>query len=128
MATAMMARIHQSGRLDNLSAGSFCQVFQGLDVYKRVLRPHIPHAVPFFPLGKPDITSREAPVALGVRAPELTWVAVWRMDGTSRVAIPVSFKQPRILFPDLAGLTVDKNGEQLVVKCPRPRMACILCI
>jgi len=128
MATAMMARIHQSGRLDNLSVDSFRQVLQGLEVYKRVLRPHIPHAVPFFPLGMPDITNREAPVALGMRAPGLTWVAVWWLDGTSRVEIPASSKQPRILFPDLARLTVDKNGEQLVVEFPRPRMACILCI
>jgi alpha-galactosidase len=114
LVTAMMARIHQSGRLDKLSVDSFNRVLQGIDLYKRALRRHIPHAIPFFPLG--------------MRAPELTWMAVWRLDGNSRVTIPVASKEPHILFPEQAGITVEREKEQLVIDFPRPRMACLLSI
>ena len=128
LVTAMMARIHQSGRLDKLSADAFSRVLQGIDLYKRVLRRHIPHAVPFFPLGMPDVTNMESPIALGMRAPELTWMAAWRLDGDSQVTIPVASKESHILFPEQAGITVAREKEQLVINFPRPRMACLLSI
>jgi len=87
LVTAMMGRIHQSGRLDKLSRSAFDQVRDGIGLYKRVLRPHIPKAIPFYPLGKPDVTNSESPIALGMRAPELSWMAVWRLDGASTVRI-----------------------------------------
>jgi alpha-galactosidase len=128
LVTAMMGRIHQSGRLDRLSADAFKQVTQGIDLYKRVLRPHIPQAVPFFPLGMPDVTNQESPIALGMRAPDLTWMAVWRLDGPSRVTIPTASNKPQILFPEKGGITVEKKDEQLVIEIPRQRMACVLLI
>lgn len=128
LVTAMMARIHQSGRLDKLSADASRQVVTGLDLYKRVLRRHIPEAYPFYPLGMPDVTNQEAPIALGMRAPELTWMAVWRLDGAARVTIPTASKRPRILFPEDAGITVANKDGQLVVDFPRPKMGCILLI
>ena len=51
MVTAMMCRIHQSGRLDSLSSQAWAQVTEGIRVYKELLRKHIPAAVPFYPLG-----------------------------------------------------------------------------
>ena len=128
LVTAMMGRIHQSGRLDKLSADAFKRVTQGIDIYKRVLRPHIPQAVPFFPLGMPDVTNQESPIALGMRAPDLTWMAVWRLNGPSRVTIPTASNKPQILFPEKGGITVEKKDEQLVIEIPRHRMACVLLI
>ena len=128
LVTAMMGRIHQSGRLDKLSANASNRVAQGIDLYKRVLRRHVPQATPFFPLGMPDLTNRVSPIALGMRAPELTWIAVWRLDGPSRVTIPTRSKTPRILYPEQAGIIFDKKEEQLVIEFPRTRMGCLFLI
>ena len=68
MVTAMLCRIHQSGRLDSLSAEAGKQVAEGIRIYKEVLRKHIREAVPFYPLGMSDITNSNAPVALGMRS------------------------------------------------------------
>src|ERR1039457_1778020 len=51
MVTAMMCRIHQSGRLDSLSSRASTHVAEGIQIYKEYLRKHIPAAVPFYPLG-----------------------------------------------------------------------------
>lgn len=128
LVTAMMGRIRQSGRLDKLSSDAFNQVVQGIDLYKRVLRPHIPQAVPFFPMGMPDVTNQESPIALGMRAPDLQWMAVWRLDGASRVTIPAASKNPKILFPEQSGITVETKDEQLEIEFPRHRMACVLLV
>lgn len=126
LVTAMMGRIHQSGRLDQLSAEAFKEVTQGIDLYKRVVRRHIPQAVPFYPLGMPDVTDSDAAIALGMRAPELTWMAVWRLNGDSKVRIPFPSKQPRILFPTELGISVSQEEGQFIVDFPRTKMACLL--
>ena len=61
MTTAMLCRIHQSGRIDKISADAAAQVLNGIRVYKEVIRKHIPQSVPFYPLGMPDVTDRNAP-------------------------------------------------------------------
>ena len=68
MVTAMLCRIHQSGRLDSLSSEAWKQVAEGIKVYKEIRR-HIPDAVPFYPIGLPDVTNSETTVALGMWAP-----------------------------------------------------------
>src|ERR1700758_3904538 len=66
MVTAMLCRIHQSGSLDQLASDVAAQVSKAIRIYKDVIRPHIRLAVPFFPLGMPDVTNRHNPVALGM--------------------------------------------------------------
>jgi hypothetical protein len=61
-----------------------------------------------------------------MRAPELTWIAVWRLDGPSRVTIPIVSKQPRIIFPTELGINLTQEEHQLVVDFPRTRMGCLL--
>ena len=56
MVTAMLCRIHQSGRLDSIAPQVLAQVAEGIRVYKEVLRKHIPSSVPFYPLGTSDVT------------------------------------------------------------------------
>lgn len=127
LVTAMMGRIHQSGKLDALSPGAGRQVIQGIDLYKRVLRQHIAQAVPFYPLGMPDVTNPESPVALGMRAPGMTWLAVWRLDGPNQVRIPSASAEAKVLFPTELGISARKE-DQLVIDFPRTRMACLLLI
>jgi alpha-galactosidase len=126
MVTAMMCRIHQSGRLDKLSTDAFRQVVAGLDQYKKTLRKHLPEAVPFYPLSMPDVTDAESPIALGMRAPGLTWLAVWRVSGASNVQIPWATKSPRILYPTDLGISLEHENDQLVIKFPQTKMACLI--
>ena len=62
MVTAMLCRIHQSGRLDSLSTDAGRQVAEGIRIYKEVLRQHIPEAVPFYPSERAHMTN---PIASG---------------------------------------------------------------
>jgi alpha-galactosidase len=126
MVTGMVCRMHQSGRLDQLSNEAFQQVRRGIEVYKNQVRKHVPKAVPFYPLGMPNVTNNNSPVALGMRAPELTWLAVWRLDGPSRVKIPIVLKQPQIVFPTDLGISAEQEDNQLTIEFPRIRMGCLM--
>src|ERR1039458_5732477 len=105
MVTAMLCRIHQSGRLDKISGDAAAQVGNGIKLYKDVIRKHIPEALPFYPMGMPDVTNHERPVALGMRAPGWTAVAVWRLEGADTVELPLNAANARILYPDNLGIS-----------------------
>ena len=126
MVTAMMCRIHQSGRLDSLSSQTSAQVIQGIRVYKEVLRKHIPGAVPFYPLGTSDVTNSEAPIALGMRSPEQNLLAVWRIDGAATTQIPWASGDAKLLYPTDLGIKIRTAGGTLHVEFPRTRMACLV--
>ena len=126
MVTAMLCRIHQSGRLDLLSAEAGKQVVEGIRIYKEVLRKHVPEAVPFYPLGMSDITNPNAPVALGMRAPMQTLVGVWRLDGPATTRIPWKYAEPKLLYPSDLGIMVAASQGTLEIELPRSRMACLL--
>ncbi len=126
MVAAMMCRIHQSGRLDSLSAGAAAQVADGIRIYKEVLRKHIPATVPFYPLGTSDVTNFQAPVALGMRSPEQTLLAVWRIDGPAITKIPLAITNPKLLYPTNLGIKITAADGALNVEFPRPRMACLI--
>jgi alpha-galactosidase len=126
MVTGMVCRMHQSGRLDELSNDAFQQVRRGIEVYKNLVRNHVSNAIPFYPLGMPNIADRNSPIALGMRAPELTWIAVWCLDGPSRVTVPLGSRRPQVVFPTDLGINAVQQGHQLTIEFPRPRMACLL--
>jgi alpha-galactosidase len=126
MVTALMCRIHQSGRLDSLLPTVSEQVAEGIRVYRDVIRRSIPAAIPFYPLGMSDVTNPEVPVALGMRAPEQTLVAVWRIDGPATTRIPVKVREAKILYPTGLDIKVTNDGGALNVEFPRKRMACLV--
>ena len=126
MVTAMMCRIHQSGRLDSLAPEASTQVAEGIRIYKEVLRRYIPAAVPFYPLGTPDVTNTNAPIALGMRSPGQTLIAAWRVDGPAIAKIPLASQNPKILYPTDLGIKVEVSGETLDVEFPRTHMACLI--
>jgi alpha-galactosidase len=126
MVTAMLCRIHQSGRLDEIPANVAAQVKNGIKIYKEVIRKHIGEAAPFYPLGMPDVTNRERPVALGMRAPGWTALAVWRLEGADTVEVPLQAANARRLYPDDLRIQIQSNGEKLTVRFPRPKMGCII--
>lgn len=128
MVTAMMCRIHQSGRLDSLSPQAAAQVTQGIRIYKEVLRKHIPAAVPFYPLGTSDVTNREAPIALGMRSPQQTLVAIWRIEGPDTVRIPTTRSNPTVVYPTDLGIQVMSENGGFNISFPRPHMACLVVV
>ena len=126
MVTAMMCRIHQSGRLDSLAPEAWSQVSEAIRVYRQIIRKHIPTAVPFFPLGTSDITDSEAPIALGMRSSEQTLVAVWRIDGPATTRIPWASRDAKLVYPADLGIKTRIAGGALQIEFPRTRMACLI--
>jgi alpha-galactosidase len=123
---AMLFRIHQSGHLAELSPESFAQVKEGLRIYKETVRPHIAQAIPYYPLGMPDITDGSSPVALGMQSPASHFVAVWRLRGGARVHLPGVPAKMRVLYPSGLGIALEAEGNGVTVVFPRPLMACVL--
>ena len=126
MVTAMLCRIHQSGRLDQIASDVAPQVSNAIRIYKDVIRAHIPLAVPFFPLGMPDVTNRQNPVALGMRSPGWGAVAVWRLGGAETVELSLQAPNARILYPDNLGIELLKKNEKAIIRFKRPKMGCII--
>ena len=128
MVNAMLLRIHQSGHLAALTPEAAANVKEGIRVYKEIIREHIPKAVPFYPLGMPDVTDSVKPIALGIRSPDRSFVAIWRIDGNSEVPIQRTSDRTEILYPVDAGITIRHSGRDCAVIFPRPRMGCILAL
>lgn len=126
MVTAMLLRIHQSGHLARLAPPAAAQVKEGIRVYKEIIREYIPDAVPFYPLGMPDVTNTAKPVALGIKTSKRTFAAIWRLDGDADVRIRTSSGRVEIIYPTDLGIKIDQSAEDFVVSFPRPRMGCIL--
>jgi alpha-galactosidase len=126
MVNAMLCRIHQSGHLTKISAESLAQVKTGIRVYKENIRSHVPESVPFYPLGFTDITDDKSPIALGMRSPDRTFVAVWRLTGDARVHVPKLSSNLRILYPTDLGIRMERERDGWTLIFPRAYMACIL--
>ena len=125
MVTAMMCRIHQSGRLDALSNEAWRQVAEGIRIYKEV-RKNIPEAIPFYPLGTSDVTKRETPIALGMRSPEQTLLAVWRIDGPGNTRVALTGRTPKLVYPNNLGIHVAAEDGAVNIQFPRTHMACLI--
>jgi alpha-galactosidase len=126
MVSAMLCRMHQSGHLAKLLPESMAQVKTGIRIYKEKIRPHVPESHPFYPLGFTDITDSRSPIALGMRSPGQTFVAVWRLTGEEKVHIPKLADDLRMLYPTDLGVLAEKDGDGWTLTFPRPYMACIL--
>jgi len=126
MVTAMMCRIHQSGHLDALSPQAWPQVAEGIRIYKDLLRKSIPDAIPFYPLGLPDVTDSQKPVALGMRSQSRTLLAIWRIDGPAKTDVPWTMPDPTVLYPVDLGVKATTSKGSLNIEFPRTRMACLI--
>jgi len=126
MVTAMMCRIHQSGRLDSLSPQVAKQVTEGIRIYKEILRQHIPASIPFYPLGASDVTNSQMPLVLGMTSPEHLLLGVWRIEGPATTKIPWGAKDAELLYPTDLGIKVRVAEGALTIEFPRTRMACLI--
>ncbi|HEV2174797.1 MAG TPA: alpha-galactosidase [Nitrospira sp.] len=125
MVSAMLLRIHQSGDLASLTPAAAAQVKEGIRVYKERIRELIPDAVPFYPLGMPDVTDSINPIALGIQSPKRSFIAVWRLDGPAEVRVPAG-ERAQIIYPLDLAIELNQSGGDCVITFPRPRMGCVL--
>jgi len=136
MASAMLGRVHLSGHVDRMSSRQRALVTEAVRVYKREIRYAIPRSAPFWPLGLPGW---DAPwVALGLRAPQITFLTVWRRGprqgtGTGQITLSVPHLRrapvnARVLYPRDSGAEVswEASPGMLTVTLPRLPSACVL--
>jgi hypothetical protein len=74
------------------------------------------------------VTNHQRPVALGMRAPGWTALAIWRLEGSGTVELPLNTPNARVLYPDNLGIVVQAKEGRLTVHFPRPKMACIVVV
>ncbi|USQ86189.1 alpha-galactosidase [Streptomyces phaeoluteigriseus] len=109
MVSALLGRVHLSGRPDLLSPAQLAVVRRAVDVYKEY-RHLLPGAVPRWPLGLPRW--RDGWLALALTAADgTTLLAVWRRDGApAGTTVPLPWieagAEPRVLFAAGAGPTL----------------------
>jgi alpha-galactosidase len=123
-------------------------VAEAVRVYKESLRPAIAGSVPFWPIGLPRWTDQW--VALGLRAPGTSHLAVWHRGslpgsgsaegapqadghGAGTLTMPVPHLRgrrvtPRVLYPRQAGAEADWDAARgtLTITIPNVPSACVL--
>jgi alpha-galactosidase len=111
-------------------------VAEAVRVYKESLRQAIARSVPFWPLGLPRWD--DSWVALGLRAPDSSHVAVWHRghdvdEGSGTATLPLPHLRgarvtPRVIYPRHAGAEAGWDAERgmLTVSLQNPPAACVL--
>ena len=127
MVTAMMCRIHQSGRLDSLSPEACGAGGRGhSDLQGNSSQAHSRGNALLSARRLSDVTNFKAPVALGMRSPAQTLLAVWRIDGPGTTKIPWASGNAKLLYPTDLGIKISAKDGTLHVEFPRTRMACLV--
>ncbi|MFE6174570.1 alpha-galactosidase [Streptomyces sp. NPDC056464] len=120
MASALLGRIHLSGRLLELGPEARALVHEAVAVYKAI-RADLPQAVPSWPLGLPGWD--DPWIALALHTPATTYLTVWRRAGgeatitlrpaeraggaaRAEVLYPAAGQAVAVWNPDTADLTV----------------------
>jgi len=126
LCTGMLGRLYLSGHLDRMSPAQFALVRDAVMTH-RAIRADLATAVPFWPLGLPRWT---APwIALGLRAADCSYLAVWRRPGASdEVELPLAREtNVEFLFPtNLPSWAHSWDGEVLSLKATGAPAARIL--
>ena len=91
-----------------------------------MLRKHVPQAVPFYPLGLPDVTNNRQPIALGMKSAGQILLAAWRLAGPSTVELPCASAEARLLYPTDLGIQIQPGQTKLTINFPRPNMGCLI--
>ena len=142
LAGAMLGRIHLSGHLDRMNPGQRALVADAVRAYKAI-RGDIAAAVPFWPLGLPGWT--DTWIALGLRAPGVSYLTVWHRDLTgqlaageqSQITLPVPHLRgepvtPRLIYPVCPGAAAEPAWDPaegtLAVMLPRVPSACVIAL
>jgi alpha-galactosidase len=134
MAGAMLGRVHLSGHLDRMTSRQRDLVAGAVRVYKESIRPAIAGSAPFWPLGLPRWN--DSWIALGLRAPDASYLTVWHRYHAEGSPAQVTFPVPhlhgapaaQVLYPRDAGAEASWHAVAgtLTVTLPRVPSACVL--
>ncbi|MFF7390094.1 alpha-galactosidase [Streptomyces scabiei] len=131
MTSALLGRIHLSGRLPELGPEARGLVHEAIAVY-RAVRADLPQAVPSWPLGLP---AWDAPwAALALHTPTTTYLTLWRRPGgqdTVSVRLPQqagAAAHADVLYPAARGASAAWNPDstELTVTLPTAPSAALL--
>ena len=125
MVSALLLRVHQSGRLDEISSPSLQLVKEGIALYKQI-RCDIPKGLPFWPLGLPRFDDDWT--AFGLDCGRLGYVAIWRLHGERRraeIPLPAGVRKQtfRCIFPTSRPGKVSWARGKAILTLPRKYMA-----
>ncbi|GAA3263851.1 glycoside hydrolase family 36 N-terminal domain-containing protein [Nonomuraea helvata] len=121
MISALLGRIHLSGRLADLDPDARALVHEAVAVYKAI-RADLPQGVPSWPLGLPGWD--DPWVALAMQAPTATYLAVWRRGAEATLRLPYPHRA-ELLYPSSSKAVIGQ-GPQLTVTLPTAPSAVLL--
>jgi len=135
MCTGLPGRLYLSGHLDTMAPAQRSLVAEGVRLFKE-MRSDVAASIPFWPLGLPQWTDEW--IALGLRAPEVSYLTVWRRPGTgspSSVALPIPALRGRpvavsIRYPAATAATAAWHQPTgvLSVSLPTTPSACLIAL
>ena len=103
LCSALLGRVQLSGHLDKMSQPQRDLVADAVRAYKAI-RADLARAVPFWPLGLPGWA--DPLIALGMRAPGVSYLTVWRRDALGGPERPAGPASHALCVPHLAGRPV----------------------
>ncbi len=128
MINAMLMRVNQSGRIDQMTDENLSLVKEALDVYKSI-RKYIPESVPFWPIKVPRMG--DGWISLGLQSKDRAYIAVWRLESSEATRqLPVKCMkgkntEVRCAYPSEPNCVFewDAINSVLNVKLPERNMA-----
>jgi alpha-galactosidase len=119
MTSALLGRMHLSGRLNEMSASQLQQVSSAVATHKQ-LRDQLSTALSFWPLGVPRW--EDDWLSLGMQSDGRRYLAIWRRSGiTSECELPLpGAVSVRLAYPatETTSATWRLGGERLLVSLP----------
>lgn len=118
MASALLGRIHLSGKIADLRPEARALVHEALAVYKEI-RADLPQAVPSWPLGLPGWD--DPWLALAMSTSSVTYLTVWRRGGEDTATLPLpglSDVDVEVLYPAAGPAVARWDTSELVVTLP----------
>jgi len=103
MVSALSWRPYLSGQVTALDAEKLNLLRQGVELYQNELRPLLPDAEPYWPLGL--VKYRDSWGAFALKVPGKLWLSVWHFNGgPAKIEIPVAtlpgkVTSARLLYP-----------------------------
>jgi alpha-galactosidase len=132
MVNAMLLRIHQSGRIHEISPKRFALVQEAISLYK-TLRQDTRRGLPFWPMGLPRFSDDWA--AFGLDCGSVSYLAIWRLGGKGKTLLLPGLPQWAeatikidLLYPQKRSLVCEWQPSQasLKITLPNPYTARLL--
>ncbi len=121
MINTMLARVHQSGRIDTVSEESLDMLREGIEIYKNNIRLHLAEALPIWPMGFTSSDSNNFCYGLYNSKDNCGYLAVWHLLGEKNVNIDLSsygVKEVSPLYPTKLPFRYSYADSKLSVDFP----------